>query len=376
MNSFFLILLLTFSNGFERDLIDGYVLSEKGNPIEGVHVFFRGHLQSGVTTNSNGYFSIDNTPSTFLVFSHIAYQEKQIDLRDFKNKKIEVVLEEDKILLDEVTISSAKNADIMTILSSVRKNYYNNSCSKNSIYLMEGEHLAREGGDSLIFLKSPFLLKFIDYPRIDADSEINLFSVQDTTIFKKSKTFHTLPYTSEIFLVNSFKWLDIKNIDFIAKPKKYNYVMQEFDSSYVVSFTPLKDRPFMYYGKMEIRKENYALKKIDAKLIFNKKNYYDVISTSKKYPGFRYYYESANINFSFKKDKISHLYSIEKMFLSIHIGRNIKKTDKRVSYVVKTNLKFNKTNQYKKFDKGVNLMDFLYINAEKIKRLPTQAKTP
>lgn len=366
MNNIFLILVLTFFSDPVTGPIDGYVLTENGNPIEGVHVFFRGHLQSGVTTNSKGYFSL-STKSTPLLFSHIGYEEKEINLQTLERRIIKVVLKEDKILLDEVVILPSKIIDVTSILELVKENYYKNSYSKNSTYSVKGEHLAIEGSDTLILLKSPFFLKFKNYPKLDADSEISL-SMRNNSIFNKGKTFYTLFYKSEIFLKNSFRWLDVKNLNFIAKSKKYDYKVLESDTSYIISFLPLKNKPFLYYGEMEILKENYALKNFNIKLIFNRKNYDAVISSDKKRPGSRYYYESTRINIGFKKDKISQLYCVERMSLSIYMGRVIEKTNKRIIYTVNTDLQFKKTNQYVNPNDEIDLINYLYIDAEKLKR--------
>ncbi len=118
---------------------------------------------------------------------------------------------------------------------------------------------------------------------------------------------------------------------------------------------------------MTILKGNYALKKYNIKLTFNKKNYFDVISTDRKHPGSRYYYESVKINMNFKKDEISQLYQVEKMTLLAHIGRVIETTDERILYKVMTDLQFNKLSQYEKPKDEPGLISTLFISPEKIK---------
>lgn len=362
-----IILFFTvFFSDYGNESVEGYVLTEDGRPIEGAHIFFRGHLQSGVSTDSKGYFIITKVRPRLLVFSHIGYKEKEIDLEEYKSGAIKVVLKEDAIQLNEVKISALKSTDIHAILRSVKGKYIKNSCSDNCIYTVKGEHLALEESDTLLFLKSPFTLTFEDYPNLDANSHITLLMGQDSK-FKKGKTYYTLPYTSEIFLVNSFKWLNIKNLKFITKSKEYDYKIQDLDSSYVISFIPLKNDHFLFNGEMKILKDSYILENYNIKLTFNKKNYFDVISTDKKHPGCRYYYESVEINMNFKKDEVSHLYHIDKMTLLAHIGRVTEKTNERILYKVMTDLQFNKLSEYTRSRNELNLMEHLYITPEKRK---------
>lgn len=347
--------------------INGRVLAEDGKPIKGVHVFFRGHLQLGTETNEDGFFSIENTEEKFpvLVFSLTGYEDKEVVVKKL-NKDLTITLKEEsnRVILQDLVIT-ANNKKIEFILKQVKKRYYTNTYIDKTVYRINGTHLSKEKNDTIIFLKSPFSLGFEGYPKLNANSKISFYTHKNT-IIKKGKTYYTIAYNSNIFLVNIFKWLDVKNLNFITKPNKYIYQMSETENSYILYFTPKKESPFMYYGEMSISKENFALEKFNAKLTFNKKNQFSIISLSKKYPGSTYYTESREINVDFIKKDNSSKMLIKHIVLSENIGRAIKNSSKRILYSIETNLNFDEIqNPYK--EKAYNLLDHIYIEAEKNK---------
>lgn len=94
---------------FEKELsvqntvyITGKVTDEKGETLIGVSVKEKGST-NGITTNENGTFRLAITSEkSILVFSYIGYISKEIQVGSLKN--INVVLLEDKKLLDDVVV--------------------------------------------------------------------------------------------------------------------------------------------------------------------------------------------------------------------------------------------------------------------------------
>lgn len=81
------------------------------NPIAGVHVFIAGS-EKGIDTDADGKYAITGIEQEVfqLIFSHVGYQTRTINF-DAKrsNRRLDVSLKTEEILLDEVVISAKKD---------------------------------------------------------------------------------------------------------------------------------------------------------------------------------------------------------------------------------------------------------------------------
>ena len=99
--SFILILLVLSSLAQE---ITGHVENEKTKePIPFVSIQIKGTYQ-GTITNSDGNFKLSVSTKDTLIISSVGYIPKKVFVADFNNNSPVIVLKEDVIALDEVTV--------------------------------------------------------------------------------------------------------------------------------------------------------------------------------------------------------------------------------------------------------------------------------
>lgn len=92
---------------FAQSVLTGSVMNNKANSIGGVHVKYK---NQGSISNTNGQFVInipDSLTSFELVFSSIGYKTKKMKVYNGE-KDIVVILEDSVVVLEDVTIRSAK----------------------------------------------------------------------------------------------------------------------------------------------------------------------------------------------------------------------------------------------------------------------------
>lgn len=89
-------------------VLSGYATTDQNEKLPGVNVYLKG-TTSGTVTNENGYYSLKvSEGNNTIIFSFIGYQtqEKTIDLKG--NKTLNVVLEQNKEMLDEISITAQR----------------------------------------------------------------------------------------------------------------------------------------------------------------------------------------------------------------------------------------------------------------------------
>lgn len=100
--------------------VSGTVVDELGTPLIGVNVTNITNASNGTITDLEGTFIIDVNKGEKLKFSYIGYEEQTITIT--QNKKLKVILREQRQNLDEVVVigyGTAKRKDITGAISSV-----------------------------------------------------------------------------------------------------------------------------------------------------------------------------------------------------------------------------------------------------------------
>lgn len=90
-----------------RQTITGTVVGENGSPVEGVSINVKGK-KSGATTDNKGKFSISVEPDQVLVFSHINFHPREINLKDFPANG-RIVLKQKEATLSDVVVTGYGN---------------------------------------------------------------------------------------------------------------------------------------------------------------------------------------------------------------------------------------------------------------------------
>ena len=118
--------------------VTGTVADEKGEPLIGVSVSIKG-ASIGVITNADGVYSINAPGNAVLVFSYIGMTPME---EAAKNRKtIDVVMREDKKVLDEVVVigyGTVKKRDLTGAVSSIKTSNIDLTASTSIEHALKG----------------------------------------------------------------------------------------------------------------------------------------------------------------------------------------------------------------------------------------------
>jgi TonB-linked SusC/RagA family outer membrane protein len=117
---FMCILLLSFNVSSQNLSIKGTVLSEEsGQPIPGVTVIIKG-TSIGTTTDFDGFYTIDATMETILVFSYVGLEEVELTVTEPIHN---ILMKENLTGLDEIVVvgyGTLKKRELTGAISSVK----------------------------------------------------------------------------------------------------------------------------------------------------------------------------------------------------------------------------------------------------------------
>ena len=101
--------------------VTGRVMDDNGFPIIGGTVVIKERVGVGVSTDADGRYTIECFPNETLVYSYLGYISREEKASEANN--ITVILEEDVVSLDEVTIvafGQQKKESVISSISTVR----------------------------------------------------------------------------------------------------------------------------------------------------------------------------------------------------------------------------------------------------------------
>jgi len=101
--------------------IKGIVRDSKGEALAGVSIMLKDNPTKGIKTNENGAFVLSVPPASTLVVTYIGFQRQEIKFGE--SLEIEIVLQEDRALLDEVVVvgyGTQNKEDLTTAISTVK----------------------------------------------------------------------------------------------------------------------------------------------------------------------------------------------------------------------------------------------------------------
>lgn len=382
-----LLLLICFLPvlSWSQGIVSGHVIDKNNQPLDSVMVFFQDSNELNAVTDASGFFTIDYTEyeiSGFkLTFYKQGYKEKVIPYKKLNTqmlvtleslvKKDEKKMYEGEVVeLDEGIIYSSFAIDslqkIYSVLDNVILKHPSNYPLTNSIYAVKGYHslsekVNDEREDTLLYIKNPFHIELASYndPRIHRTSNIAL--QPESTLFVKNENY-TVPKNSPFFLDEQISWIDFLNKDVLRKRKLYNYkIVYEDDERYEISFNIKKIQDNSWSGIMTIRKEDFAVTRIETNLEFNRKNSYTIVAKNQtKNSTSLIYFEGAKIILNFEKEPESGLYHIQNLESSyriIHVGVDPSVTPQ---FLVQTKFNFTK-NPFPEECKILPLNELLFL---------------
>lgn len=113
---FILLLLLNYSLFAQSFNISGYISDKKsGETLIGATVVNKANKQIGVSTNTYGYYSLNLPKGNYeLLFTYIGYQDQSISVNLTESKKLNVIMSENSLQLNEVVISASRENSRIT----------------------------------------------------------------------------------------------------------------------------------------------------------------------------------------------------------------------------------------------------------------------
>lgn len=99
----FCFLQITFANAQSTQTVSGVVCDKNGAGIIGAVVMIDG-TQTGTSTDADGRFSIEASPSDLLVASCLGYATSTVEVGG--RAELTIVLEEDTMVLNEVVVTA------------------------------------------------------------------------------------------------------------------------------------------------------------------------------------------------------------------------------------------------------------------------------
>ncbi|MAV42044.1 MAG: SusC/RagA family TonB-linked outer membrane protein [Flavobacteriaceae bacterium] len=103
----------------QEKIISGVVNDSYGNPIPGVNILQETQKTNGTVTDFDGNFTISVSGESMLIFSYVGFITKKVETND---SNLEVILEEDLLGLDEVTVvayGTQKKASVIAAVTSI-----------------------------------------------------------------------------------------------------------------------------------------------------------------------------------------------------------------------------------------------------------------
>ena len=120
-NLLLIIFFLFISNLFAQEkIISGTVNDTYGNPIPGVNILQETQKNNGAVTDFDGNFTITISDESSLIFSYVGFITKKV--KTINQDNLQVILEEDLMGLDEVTVvayGTQKKASVIAAVTSI-----------------------------------------------------------------------------------------------------------------------------------------------------------------------------------------------------------------------------------------------------------------
>lgn len=332
---------------WSQTIVSGYVIDKNNRPLDSVMVFFQHSKELNTLTNTDGFFLIDYSDYEIsglkLTFYKEGYKEKIIPYKKLSNqmivtlepaekKKENDLFEDDVVLLDEGIIYSSFAIDslqkIYSVLDNVIARHHSNYFAQNTIYRLNGYHalsekINTEREDTLLYIKNPLHIQLSAYndPKIHQNSNI---AVQPhSTLFIKNQKY-TVPKNSPFFLDEQISWINFLNKDVLKKRKSYQYkILYEDTEKYEIAFQIKKIQKDSWSGVLTIRKDDFAVTRVETDLEFNRRNSYTIVSKyQSKNSTSIIYFEGAKIilDFAKKEDGSYHIQNLTSSYRIVHVG--------------------------------------------------------
>jgi len=266
MIRYILLILLSIPSYGQSTFIKGIIKNGKTNiGIPHAHIYSATNPLNGSISNVDGYFAVKFSNSDKIVFSHIGYVTKKIDIKRLNTQKLEIKLTPKTTKLSEVSVLANKitaNDIIKSVIENLKVNHsvepvtydfhttlVNFAKEDSTVHLLEEYHGSIHQKRGMFnAISSQY---YIEKCRIGAFSEVGR---------DKIKT-HRIISADKMKIDNIFKYLD----DYLHKRKHkiYNYRLIDRtvinnNKCYVIEYHT-DERTTYKTGKLYIDMDDYAV---------------------------------------------------------------------------------------------------------------------
>lgn len=261
----FFMLTWAFSQPSENIQITGRVLHASTKlPLPYVKIYNK-TSKIGAISNQDGYFKIEAlTTSDSIVVSFIGYKKKYLSMAALIENKT-IFLEEEGLLLSEVTVQPSDKAYLISLFQACRKNAPKKSTTAKAYYelksfdqnkqieLVEAFYNVDLTGYDIenLNLKAGRLAIQNSHNRYFVSMSSSL-AIAQLQLIEKNKFFPTSPFELSSKSLKENYYLHLKN----------KYLNETNDSIYLIEFTPKKDSSRFYSGDVWINKSQKQVIKI------------------------------------------------------------------------------------------------------------------
>lgn len=240
--------LLTFvtliSIGQDYTRISGRIVDQKGRPISHAHIRIN-DTNHGTLSNDEGTFSLKVPKkycSSSLQFTHVGYQKSIIPLT-CKDRSIEVIMEEERIALEDVSVTALTARQVVEkSIEFLNDNYLIDTINYEVFYRFTLEN-------SMPILLQEYVLNLLSRDGVKNDFYIK--KIRSKSFTKDGKTREKKNKTS-IIPINEM-YMMLKYVDDFLEPKK----MKRF--SYSFGDNILLDGDTLYSVKIKAIKKSYTI---------------------------------------------------------------------------------------------------------------------
>ena len=254
----FLIFFGLFSNAQDYSRISGRIVNINGEPISHAHIRIN-DTNRGTLSNEEGSFSL-NVPkkycSSSLQFTHVGYQTSIIPLT-CKDLTIKVILEEERIALEDVSVTALTAKQIVEkSIACLNDNYLIDTINYETFYRFTQEN------SSMPILLQEYVLNLLSINGVKNDFYVK--KIRSKSFTKDGKMREKKNKTS-VIPVNEM-YMMLKYIDDFLEPKKMKRFSYSFgdnillngDTLYSIKIKAIK-KSYTISGELWIHPEDYGI---------------------------------------------------------------------------------------------------------------------
>ncbi len=258
--------------------ISGVVKTSQKKVLESASVRIKGTNISTVT-NEDGEFILklnNNITSGTLIVSHIGYASSLYNFNENKSNGLTIILMPKKNMLDEVIVSADVSLNIVKqAIHAIPDNYESKESMLTGFYretVSKRSHFINISEAVIGLYKTSYADRKIDKDRVNIIMGRKLLSEKssDTLSVKLLGGPNLSTYVD--YVKNPYELLNEETLDnYHFKMDKSVYMDNRLQ--YVISFEPKANLEYaLYYGKLYIDKETYAITRIETSLDMRDRN--------------------------------------------------------------------------------------------------------